>query len=437
MSSCTACGGDLIYRLLRFDAVPVHQNLLYATFEAARNCKTGTIDLCACEQCGFVFNSEFDSGLLDYSEDYENSQDKSGSFFSHMRSVADALVVRHSLQGKRVLEIGCGKGGFLDLIVRAANGVGKGFDPSYVNEYDEIPALSFVKDFFPSRQAWWNPDQIICRHVLEHIAQPREFVSMIRNAIPSGQLLVQSSTQGTVQSSTQASMHSWTQGAMQSSPQESMQSSTQAVGLSNRASVPASTRPLYVYFEVPSFDWICENRAFWDIFYEHCNYFTVSSISTLLQRCGFAIEQIATVFAGQYLSVDVVPAPEGAAVDVAPPVLNYRTLASDFNSTMKGVRDQIHASIGVGKKIAIWGAAAKGTTFLNQLNLTPDMVANVIDINPRKHGNYIAGTGQLICAPEFLLENIVDEIYVMNPNYEYEIRQQLVSMSLFPKLIGL
>ncbi|MBI2812017.1 MAG: methyltransferase domain-containing protein [Candidatus Melainabacteria bacterium] len=312
---CTACGDASVVLLLRLDSVPVHQNLLYASYDAALSCSVGQIELTACERCGFIFNGQFDSSLLDYSQDYENTQDRSGSFSEHMVSVAERLIQQHALKGKRILEIGCGKGGFLHLIVVRAGGVGKGFDPSYLNEFDHASALTFVKDFFPANQPWWEPDQIVCRHVLEHIAQPLDFVRMIRDAVPSGQFP-------------------------------------------------------HLYFEVPAFDWIAEKLAFWDIFYEHCNYFTAAS----RQR-------------------------------------------------------------GANKSIAVWGAAAKGSTFLNQLALTTDVISNVIDINPRKQGNYIAGTGQLICAPEFLQTNERDVIYVMNPNYEDEIRQQLNAMNLSPELV--
>lgn len=380
-NACTACGAAQASRLLRFEAVPVHQNLLYPSYEAARRCRVGKIDLCACEHCGFVFNAAFDGKLLDYSEDYENSQDKSGSFSAHMHSVAQGLVARHELQGKRILEVGCGKGGFLNLIVDIAGGMGKGFDPSYVNEYDAVSSLSFVKDFFPANEDWWSPDQIVCRHVLEHIEHPRDFVTMIRRAIPDGQ-----------------------------SP--------------------------YLYFEVPGFDWICENLAFWDIFYEHCNYFTVASISHLMEECGFDIERIESVFSGQYLSVDLqvagVPAVQNTRLTNLP---DYRNLSRAFNDRMHRVKAQMRKLIDDGKSIAVWGAAAKGSTFLNQLQLTPEIISHVIDINPRKQGNYIAGTGQQICSPEFLQNNARDAIFVMNPNYEGEIRQQLSAMHLFPDLI--
>ncbi|MBS2005196.1 MAG: methyltransferase domain-containing protein [Cyanobacteria bacterium SZAS LIN-5] len=399
---CTACGGFSAITILRGVDGPVHQNLLYSSYDQAIACKTGRLHLVACRQCGFVFNEKFDSNLLDYCQDYENSQDKSGHFSEHMRSVAGLLVDRNSLRGKRFLEIGCGKGSFLKLIVDIAGGKGKGFDPSYVNEYDDVSGLSFVRDFFPGNEEWWNPDQIICRHVLEHIAQPYEFVSMIRQAIPNRQ-------------------------------------------------------NLHLYFEVPSFEWICDNLAFWDVFYEHCNYFTAGSIASLMQRCGFAVERIESVFSGQYLSVhlsvsdlpaadlpvaDLPQAGSIATINASKSGLEHTTLpilyddfSRDFTAKLEAMRKQVLALKAANKSMAVWGAAAKGSTFLNQLSLVPEIVSTVVDINPRKQGKYVAGTGQLICAPEHLQSNPCDVVFIMNPNYYNEIRQQLQEMNLRPEFV--
>jgi len=70
----------------------------------------------------------------------------------------------------------------------------------------------------------------------------------------------------------------------------------------------------------------------------------------------------------------------------------------------------------------IWGAGAKGVTFLNTLNLR-DQIEYAVDVNPRKHGMFIAGTGQQIVPPEVLRDYQPDVVIVMNPLYEHEIQQ--------------
>jgi hypothetical protein len=61
------------------------------------------------------------------------------------------------------------------------------------------------------------------------------------------------------------------------------------------------------------------------------------------------------------------------------------------------------------------------------LNMVPtrDSIRYVVDINPRKQGMYVAGSGQQIVPPAFLQHYQPDLIIMMNPIYTEEIRQQL------------
>ena len=81
----------------------------------------------------------------------------------------------------------------------------------------------------------------------------------------------------------------------------------------------------------------------------------------------------------------------------------------------------------------MWGAGAKATTFLNLLR--PVAVDYVVDVNPRKHGKYVIGTGQRIVPPEFLREYLADEIICMNPNYLDEIACQARALGLRANLV--
>ena len=68
-------------------------------------------------------------------------------------------------------------------------------------------------------------------------------------------------------------------------------------------------------------------------------------------------------------------------------------------------------------------------TFLNLLK-TQGSIEYVVDINPRKQGMYVAGTGQEIIPPELLPKHPPDVAIVMNPIYETEIRQVLKDLGL-------
>jgi len=74
-----------------------------------------------------------------------------------------------------------------------------------------------------------------------------------------------------------------------------------------------------------------------------------------------------------------------------------------------------------GQRAVVWGGGSKGITFLNQIN-NPQQIKYVVDINPRKQGLYVPGTGQLIVSPAFLSKYKAEIVIVMNPIYTNEIR---------------
>lgn len=55
-----------------------------------------------------------------------------------------------------------------------------------------------------------------------------------------------------------------------------------------------------VFFETPNLDWILENRTWWDIFYEHCNYFTPETLGLVFSIAGYE-GKVSGAFGGQYL----------------------------------------------------------------------------------------------------------------------------------------
>jgi hypothetical protein len=87
-----------------------------------------------------------------------------------------------------------------------------------------------------------------------------------------------------------------------------------------------------------------------------------------------------------------------------------------------------------GQRAVLWGGGSKGVTFLTTLGVQ-DEIEYVVDINPYKHGTYMAGGGQEIVAPDFLRAYNPDLVIIMNPIYREEIRQDISRMGLNPKLL--
>ncbi|MBY0460054.1 MAG: methyltransferase domain-containing protein, partial [Gemmataceae bacterium] len=245
---CPVCDAPAPPPFLVRRGVPVHQNVLFDTAAAARAMPRGDLDMRACGACGFVFNAAFDPGLVDYGPSYENSQDCSPAFNSHLDALADHLVLDRGIRAGRVVEVGCGKGVFLrKLLSHPANAcTAVGFDPSYLGPLEILDGRArFVRDFYGPETAV-PADAVICRHVIEHVPDPVALLRTVRAAIGAS----------------------------------------------------GATR---VFFETPCVAWILRNGVAWDFFYEHCSLFTAHSLSLAFERAGFAVVGVRHVFGGQYL----------------------------------------------------------------------------------------------------------------------------------------
>jgi SAM-dependent methyltransferase len=322
---------------------------------------------------------------MEYSQAYENSLHFSPQFQAFAEQLADRLIALHNLRGKHIIDIGCGKGDFLRLLSTRGDNVGVGFDRSYVPTQEDARAgakVSFVQEFYSELHAGYGADLISCRHVLEHIEDPRHFLAGIRKAI----------------------------GARPSTA---------------------------VYFEVPNALYTLRDLGIWDLIYEHCSYYSPDSLRRLFSAGGFRVDTVAETFGGQYLGIDAFPA-DGPCPTTGTPADDLPRLVDAFGRRYREKVDQCRAILrqaaGAGKRIVAWGGGSKGVTFLNVLrNAAP--IEALVDLNPRKHGLFVGGTGQRITAPEDLPGLRPDVIIIMNPLYQGEIAQQVASLGLKAELL--
>jgi hypothetical protein len=353
---------------------------LFSTAEAARNVARGTISLRVCEDCGFVFNAEFDPSLLDYGDHYDNTQSYSPAFKQHVDGLVDELVQRQGVRGRRIVEVGCGKGEFLKRLVLWPDSAnrGMGFDPSYAGpETDLGGRLKFQRTFYQPRETEFTAEVVVCRHVIEHVLDPIELLKSVRTGV---------------------------------------------------VNLPTTQ----VFFETPCVEWILRHRVFWDFFYEHCSLFSAVSLATAFQLAGFSVESVRHVFSGQYLWLQARPAVGTKTPQRNSHVSNVsdRAMALGWRErqTVAQWRSELTSQNAKGR-VAVWGAGAKGVTFCNLADPDAHLIDCVVDMNPAKQGRFVAGTGHPIVAPQQLVERDVKRVLVLNPNYVVEIRAHVASLS--------
>lgn len=384
---CPVCGTSEVRDFIKIQNVPVHCNLLWSDYSDALAAPKGDVTLVFCSRCGHIYNRAFDPALTEYTQAYENSLHFSPRFQQYAQTLANGLVERHNLRGREIVEIGSGRGDFLRLLCDIGDNRGTGFDEAYVPSEadDQDERLVFISEFAWQEHITETPDMIYARHVLEHIEKPAEFISVIREVI-------------------------------------------------------GDASKTLLFLEVPDAGYMLRELAIWDILYEHCGYFSSHSISCLLTRGGFRVLGTGNVFGGQFLTAEATPAlhssdagcaTSGELSEMAGQVDSF---ADEFYSKIDSWRSLLAGWQEEGKRVAAWGAGTKGVMFLNFLQAR-DQIPYIVDINPRKAGMYIVGTGQRIVPPEFLSEHQPDVIILMNAIYRDEIALMLQEMGVTAEIV--
>lgn len=366
ISACPVCGADGERFLVR-ERVPANQNVLLTSREQARGATTGTLSLHACVECGFVFNAAYRDELLDYGASYENTQTASDAFAAYQAERVACVIDRCSSGLKTIVEVGCGKGVFLSQLVDAVAGsAGYGFDTSYEGpDTARDGRLRFFRHYFGPGVVTDPIDAIVCRHVIEHIANPISFLASIRKVLHN-----------------------------------------------------AETR---IFFETPCVDWILERQVIWDFFYEHCSYFNARSLARAFANAGFGVSDVRHVFGGQYLWLEATAGmlAQRSASDNGSVLAACRAFAEAQNSAVATWLDRLTTMRRAGK-VALWGAGAKGVTFAGLVDPEATLIDCVVDVNPRKQGCFVPGTGHAIVGPHELAARNICAAVLMNPNYRRE-----------------
>jgi hypothetical protein len=181
--------------------------------------------------------------------------------------------------------------------------------------------------------------------------------------------------------------------------------------------------------------------AFWDLYYEHCSYFTPGSLARLFRRSGFEVLDLSLEYGGQYILIE---ARASEAPDPTPHVLEesvqevadaVREFGVRFEDTRTRLRERLLSARADGRRAVIWGGGSKGVAFLTTLGIAEE-IEYVVDVNPFKQGMFMPGTGHEVVAPEFLRGFRPELVIVMNPIYLEEIGASLSSLAVEAELVG-
>ena len=384
--NCSAGGMEILYSI---EKIPVHSTINLASKEEAIKFPTGNLRLGFCGKCGFLSNTAYDSSLQEYSQSCEESQHVSPTFNKFAHDLAQRWIDKYKLRGKTILEVGCGKGEFLALMCELGDCRGIGIDPSY--QPSRTPAkisekLKFIVDHYSEKYTSLEADVIMCRHTLEHIGPTLDFVKMIRRAI-------------------------------------------------------GNRKDMLVLFELPDVTRVMKEAAFWDVYYEHCSYFSPGSLARVFCAAGFDLMELGRDYGDQYLLLAGRPtdAPTKPSLPLENDLDEMRQLADAFKKKVQlsigGWRNMILTAKSNGKKVVLWSALSKAVAFLTTTKVG-DAIEYGIDINPQRQGRFLPATGQKIMSPEFLKKYQPDYVILMNPIYVPEVQKDLAKMGVNAKVLA-
>jgi SAM-dependent methyltransferase len=393
---CPACDAAGLLVFHEQEGIPTNSCLLLDSVDDAVGYPIGDLRLGFCPECGFITNTRFDPRRSEYSARYEETQAFSAHFVAFAKDLAERWVKQYDLEGRSVLEIGCGKGEFLTWMCEAGAGTGIGIDPGAHPERLDSPAadrITWITDFYSEAYTHLAADAIVCRHTLEHIHPVGDFMRMIRRSI-------------------------------------------------------GDRLDTIVLFELPDVARVLEEIAFWDVYYEHCSYFSAGSLARLFRATGFDVLDVRLDYDDQYLLVEARPTPGGGVSDslslpierdlgaLARCVADY---SSGYDALLGSWSARLEALRSSGGSAVVWGAGSKGVSFLTNLASSggdPGLVSAAVDINPYKWGKFMAGTGHEIVSPASLVADPPDLVIAMNAVYLGEIKASLDALGIRAELVA-
>lgn len=189
-----------------------------------------------------------------------------------------------------------------------------------------------------------------------------------------------------------------------------------------------------ITMEFPHLLRLMQNLQFDTIYHEHFSYFSLLSVERIISAHGlqvFDVEEVPTH--GGSLRIYCRHAGGGAVSDnilalrqreTDAGLAKVETYASFAGEVARSKRDLLAFMIAAkrdGRRIAAYGAPAKGNTLLNYCGIRQDFIEFTVDRSPEKQGRFLPGTHIPVYAPERVFNAKPDYLLILPWNIKDEI----------------
>ncbi|HZE45118.1 MAG TPA: class I SAM-dependent methyltransferase [Steroidobacteraceae bacterium] len=388
VAGCRSCGGRLTVTMADLGLQPA-SNAFIESPAAIQQERRYPLRAKVCEVCKLV-QLDYDVAPEELFGNYVYFSSYSDEWLAHARAYCDMAQRRFGLNpSSLVVELASNDGYLLKNFLKMGIPV-LGIDPSdTVAAAAEKLGVPTLVQFFGERAArelahqGRQADLIIANNVLAHVPQLNDFVAGVALLLrPSGSVTI----------------------------------------------------------EFPHLLELIQQVEFDTIYHEHYSYFSVYAIEQVFRRHHLRIydlERLPThggslrLFASHAHRADLedsVSLREARAQEAAAGIAElttYMQFAKRVDECRDSLRDFLAGAKRDGKRVAAYGAAAKGNTLLNFCGVTPQDISFVADRSPHKQKKLLPGTHIPVVSPEELMQAKPDYVLILPWNLQREIRQQL------------
>ena len=315
------------------------------------------IDLCLkqCTGCGLV---QLDVDAVDYFRDVIRSGGYSTTMHQLRHEQYERFMQMCPVKGKKIIEIGCGRGEFLRIWREDA------FDADvYGIENDPELVEIALQDGLKVDRCFAENENTVLKNgpfdgfcsfnFLEHQPDPNGMLRCIRNNL-----------------------------------------NDEAYGL----------------ITVPTWEYIAAQESYYELIRDHIAYYSKDSLCFLLEKNGFSV-----------LSIREINRDTWEAIVRKRPTENTDRIKENMEKLKNQLHSMADEMLKDNRKLAIWGASHQGLTILASTGIA-EKVSCVIDSAPFKQGLYTIGSHIRIVSPDQAFADPPGAILIIAPGYTEEIR---------------
>lgn len=321
-----------------------------------------------CGNCGLV---QFSCEPVPYYRDVIRAGGFSTTMTELRRRQYRHLIEAYRLEGKKFLEVGCGRGEFIKVLTEFPVQVFGMENKEELVEIARADGLSVWREF-PE-----GPGQVFCGgreglfdvflsfNFLEHQPEPDTMLQAIRCNLSDG-----------------------------------------GMGL----------------VTVPALEYILDKGSYYELIRDHIAYYSSGTLRRLLERNGFEVLEEELVNRDT-ISVIVRKVPvlgAGGHMDSPAQGISVEPLVKGYENVRREIRDMVGKLEAEGKSLAVWGASHQGFTLASTTGLE-GWAKYIIDSAPFKQGRFAPASHLPIVAPDHFFEDPVDAVLIVAPGYTDEI----------------